>query len=49
MKFILMIEGIKMDEEFINELRNYTLKQMKEEKSPVLVSKLVAELMELQR
>ncbi len=33
-----------MDEEFINELRNYTLKQMKEEKSPVL-----AELMELQR
>lgn len=38
-----------MDEEFINELRNYTLKQMKEEKSLVLVSKLVAELMELQR
>ena len=38
-----------MDEEFINELRNYTLKQMKEEKSQVLVSKLVAELMELQR
>ena len=43
------LEVIKMDEEFINELRNYTLKQMKEEKSPVLVSKLVAELMELQR
>nr|DAJ24876.1 MAG TPA: hypothetical protein [Caudoviricetes sp.] len=38
-----------MDEEFINALRDYTLKQMKEEKSPVLVSKLVAELMELQR
>lgn len=38
-----------MDEEFINALRDYTLKQMKEEKSPVLTSKLVAELMELQR
>ena len=38
-----------MDEEFINELRNYTLKQMKEEQSPALISKLDAELMELQR
>jgi len=38
-----------MDEEFINALRDYTLKQMKEEKSLVLISKLVAELMELQR
>lgn len=38
-----------MDEEFINALRDYTSKVMKKEQSPELVSKLVAELMELQR
>lgn len=38
-----------MDEEFINALRDYTLKVIKKEQSPELVSKLVAELMELQR
>lgn len=38
-----------MDNDFITELRDYTMKQMKSGASPELISKLVAELMELQR
>ncbi len=38
-----------MDEEFIKELRDYTIKQMKANKSPDQVAKLVAELMNAER
>lgn len=38
-----------MDEEFIKELRDYTIKQMKDNKSLDLVAKLVAELMNADR
>lgn len=38
-----------MDNDFITELRDYTMKQMQSGASPELVAKLVAELMEMQR
>ncbi|CCI81571.1 Protein of unknown function [Lactobacillus hominis DSM 23910 = CRBIP 24.179] len=38
-----------MDEEFLKELRDYTIKQMKANKSPEQIAKLVAELMSADR
>lgn len=38
-----------MNSDFITQLRDYTMEQMKSGASPEMVSKLVAELMEIQR
>ena len=35
-----------MDEDFISELRDYTIRQMKDDRNPEVVQKLVAELMQ---
>lgn len=36
-----------MDEDFIKELRDYTVRAMQENRSPEVVQKLVAELIQL--